>query len=241
MNETSDGARNLIFIHGSGGNGAVWAYQSKYFSRHHKLFAVDLPGHGRNRDRSGATVAHYADYITSFIREKSLATPILIGHSLGGAIALRIGLDKPSEIGGLVLVGTGARLRVLPAFFKSIKTDFDKALTAIGEYSFSPQAPEELVAKAMSEMKKGGPDVLYDDFTACDRFDVMSELQRITAPTLVVVGRDDRLTPVKYAEYLHKNISGARLEIVERAGHMVMIEQPDVFNAVVDGFLHGLR
>ncbi len=241
MSKSSGDGKNLIFIHGSGGNGAIWAYQSKYFSPHHNVFAIDLPGHGRNKEHFTTTVPEYANYINSLIQEKCLALPIIVGHSLGGAIALRVALDKPSTIGGLVLVGTGARLRVLPALFDLLRTDFDRALAMISEYAFSPQTSSELVTKAMSEMRKGGPEVVYNDFAASDGFDVMSELSHVTAPALIVVGRDDRLTPVKYSEYLNRNISGSELAIIDGAGHMVMIEQPEAFNAALDSFLRTLK
>lgn len=69
--------------------------------------------------------------------------------------------------------------------------------------------------------------VLYGDFLACDEFDIMERVSNIHAPTLLICGRLDRMTPPNRSEYLQEQIEGAQLHIVEGAGHMVMIEQPD--------------
>ncbi|MBI2953397.1 MAG: alpha/beta hydrolase [Chloroflexi bacterium] len=241
MSDSVNKRRNIIFVHGSGGNRAAWPFQARYFSQHHNVLAVDLPGHGPGVARRPSTLREFVDFIDSLIREKPLAEPILVGHSLGGAIVLRLALDNPAAIGGLVLVGTGARLRVTPALIEALKTDFEAALATIGACSFSPQAPEKMVEKALVEMRKSGPELLLGDFAACDGFDVIDELPRLSLPTLIVVGRDDRLTPVKYSEYLNRAIAGSQLEIIDGAGHMVMLEKPDAFNAAVDRFLRNLR
>ncbi len=237
MGQSSGIGKNLVFIHGSGCNKALWAYQSRYFSQRHNVLAIDLPGHGLDKGSGLRSVDAYAQHVLSLIRQRSMRSPILIGHSLGGGIALRAALDSPEEIGGIALVGTGARLRVAPGLLTSIKSDFASALAFIGEYAFSPKTPRELVEKALREMGKASPDVLYGDFAACDRFDVMQEISGIRLPTAIIVGRDDRLTPIKYSEYLNKNISGSRIEIIDDAGHMVMLEQPAAFGDALERFI----
>ncbi|MCL5959716.1 MAG: alpha/beta hydrolase [Chloroflexi bacterium] len=237
MPERGPDTSSIVFIHGSGGNGAQWAYQSRYFSKRYNVVALDLPGHGRNRGETLKEIGDMAGYVLSEIERLQLNRPALVGHSLGGAVALQAALDRPPALGSLVLVGTGARLRVLPSFLESILTDHDKALGDMAGYIFSRNAPEPIVDKAMSESRKVPARVLYDDLAACDRFDVMQRLGEIRLPTLIVVGRDDFMTPVKYSEYLKANIPGSHLEIIEGAGHMVMLEQVDRFDSVLDTFL----
>jgi len=82
-----------------------------------------------------------------------------------------------------------------------------------------------------------GPDVLFGDFTACDQFDVMDQLEKIGAPTLVIVGSDDQLTPVKYAHFLAEHIAIASQLTVEGAGHMVMLERPSEVAKATQEFL----
>jgi len=82
--------------------------------------------------------------------------------------------------------------------------------------------------------------VTLGDFLACDRFDAMTRLAAIRTPTLVVVGRDDRLTPPKYGRFLADGIPGGRLVEVEAAGHFPQLEQPAAVNAALRGFLAAL-
>lgn len=229
--------RSIVFIHGSGGNGALWAYQSRFFSKRYQVLALDLPGHGLNKGETLKSVGELADFVLSEIERLGLRLPAVVGHSLGGAIALQLALRAQDKLGALVLVGSGARLRVLPSLLDSILTDYGGALDAMAGYVFSKETPQSVVAKAMSETRKVAAQVLYDDLAACDKFDVMQLLGEIRLPVLVVVGRDDFMTPVKYAEYLRANLPNATLKIIDRAGHMVMIEQPDEFNSALDAFL----
>ena len=85
------------------------------------------------------------------------------------------------------------------------------------------------------------PATFLADFHACNRFDVMNRLGEIRVPTLVVNGDDDRLTPLKYGEYLAANIPGAVLKIIHGAGHLAMLEKAAEVNAVVTSFVHSLE
>jgi pimeloyl-ACP methyl ester carboxylesterase len=75
---------------------------------------------------------------------------------------------------------------------------------------------------------------------ACDQFDIMKEVDKIRLPALMVCGREDRLTPVKYSEYLKGKIPGSKMEIVEGAGHTVMLEAPEALSKVILTFLRSL-
>ena len=85
------------------------------------------------------------------------------------------------------------------------------------------------------------PATFLADFRACSGFDLMSRLNAIRIPTLVVSGDDDRLTPLKYGEYLATNIPGAVLKIIHGAGHLAMLEKPTEVNAVISSFVHSLE
>jgi pimeloyl-ACP methyl ester carboxylesterase len=81
------------------------------------------------------------------------------------------------------------------------------------------------------------PEILYGDFLACDRFDLMKEVEKIDLPTLVLCGDEDKLTPVKYSQFLQSRIKGSKLEILPHAGHMVMIESAGAFNKKIGEFI----
>jgi len=110
----------LVFIHGSGESSQVWRLQVAHFGTS-RAFAIDLPGHGERADTlpPQVSVLDYARVAHEIIfQELHLNAPIIAGHSLGGAIALTMALEYASELGGLILIGTGARLRVLPAILE---------------------------------------------------------------------------------------------------------------------------
>lgn len=113
----------LVFIHGSGESSQSWQSQVAHFGAS-RAFAIDLPGHGERADTlpAEASVLDYARVVHKIIfQELHLKAPVIAGHSLGGAIALTMALEYASELDGLILVGTGARLRVLPSILEEAK------------------------------------------------------------------------------------------------------------------------
>src|SRR5689334_23370908 len=116
----------LIFLHGSADSAAIWRPQLEHFrnSRSRQVFAIDLPGHGHRPDifPPEVTIQDYARAAREIIKyELQVEQPIIAGHSMGGAIALLMALEHEAELGGLILVGSGARLRVLPALLEGTR------------------------------------------------------------------------------------------------------------------------
>jgi pimeloyl-ACP methyl ester carboxylesterase len=234
--EQEGGKDSLVFIHGAGGNWTSWYHQRHYFSRAFNCIIMELPGHGATGGQGAQEVRSYALWIKGALDELNLSSPFVIGHSMGGAITMELALRFPALPKGLVLVSTGARLRVLPRILDGIEKDFSRAVALICKLSFAKDAPEEIIQRAVAEMLKNTPSVLHSDFAACDRLDLMEGVQAISNPTLVICGDQDVLTPVKYSRYLADRIAGSHLKIIKGAGHMVMLERPDEFNKTVETF-----
>jgi pimeloyl-ACP methyl ester carboxylesterase len=231
-----EGKDSLVFIHGAGGSRTSWRLQDDYFSRAFNCFIMELPGHGAAQGQGAQEVKDYTLWIKGALDELKLSSPFVIGHSMGGTIAMDLALRFPALPKGLVLVSTGARLRTVPDILDGIEKAFPETAELICERSFAQDAPEELRRFAVAEMMKNSPGVLHGDFTACDRFDIMDQVQAIGNPTLVICGDQDVLTPIKYSRFLADKIAGARLEIVKGAGHMVMQERPEEFNKKIEAF-----
>jgi hypothetical protein len=106
--------------------------------------------------------------------------------------------------------------------------------------AFSPQAGSRLVELAASRMAEIRPSVLHGDFLACEAFNVTEQLGRILQPTLILCGVEDQITPPRYSQFLAGLIPNARLEIVIQAGHMVMLEQPQVVAGLLTQFLESI-
>jgi pimeloyl-ACP methyl ester carboxylesterase len=221
----SEAALPVVFVHGAGGTHQHWLYQMQALSST-PTYALDLPGHGRSEGAGHDSIGAYAEWCLAWMDVLGLERAVWVGHSMGGAVTLDLALRWPSRVAGLGLVATGARLRVAPAILQGIGQDFSAAVRLISRYAFGPQADPELVKMGQQQMGQTPPDVLYNDFLACDRFDVCQLLAEIRAPALVMCGTQDRLTPPKYATFLHERLADAELKLVDGAGHMVMLEQP---------------
>ena len=234
----SPGKRQVVlFVHGAGGGEFVWVYQKGFFQRGFRPVIIELPGHGASEGEGEEEIGRYAEQVYSFLKALAVSKVFLVGHSMGGAIVQNLALAHPEIIQGIILVGTGAKLRVHSAVLNGIKENFEETVQKIVRYAYSRKAPAELIEKGTAQLLSCRPEVLYGDFLACDRFDLLKEVGKIRLPTLVVCGEEDELTPVTYSEFLHRKIRGSRLKILPDAGHLVMMESPELFNEKVNAFL----
>lgn len=226
----------LILIHGAGGNHLHWPAALRRLPGA-TVYAIDLPGHGRSAGPGRERIEDYAADVVRFMDAVGVARGVLVGHSMGGAVAQMTALLAPERVAGLVLVGTGARLRVAPVILEGILQDPDSALDLITEWAWGPEADPAMVARGRQMMARVDPRVVWGDFAACDRFDIRERVGEITAPTLVITGSEDRMTPPKFGQWLTERIPGARFVRVEGAGHMVMLEKPDQVASAVREFV----
>jgi pimeloyl-ACP methyl ester carboxylesterase len=213
-------------VHGAGGSRLHWPAQLRRMPGA-TVYALDLPGHGRSKGNGCETIDCYAEAVVAFLDAVAVNQAVIVGHSMGGAIGQVLALEASERVSALVLVGTGARLRVAPAILEGIRDDFEEAIDLVTWYAWSPDADPSLMELGRDALLETSPDVLLGDFVACDRFDIMDRLADIKVPALVIGGSADRLTPPKYARFLAEHVPDARLVIVKGAGHMVMLEQPE--------------
>lgn len=226
----------VLFIHGAGGSHQHWLYQVRDLPSA-SSYAVDLPGHGRSEGAGRDSIESYGDFVEAFLDAAEVKRVVLVGHSMGGAIALDLALRYPSRVAGLGLVATGARLRVAPVILEGIRNDPEATVALIGEWVYGPEASPELVRLGSRQMSATPPAVLHGDFVACDGFDVRGRLVELNLPVAILCGTQDRLTPPKYANYLRDQIGGATLNLIEGAGHMVMVENPTEVNKTLTALL----
>lgn len=228
----------LVMIHGSLSSHRLWDLQRPLAVKF-KLILIDLPGHGQSDSLEGEiTVSRIAQILAQLIKELNLNSVVLMGHSLGGAIALHLTLDYVNLSQNLILVGTGAKLGVLPAILEGLQTNYQEGIDlTIGQLGFAPNADPVLIERSKRECLKCPQPVGYTDFVACNNFDVRNRLGEIRVPTLILVGDQDQLTPVKWSRFLAEHIQDAELKVIKNAGHMVMLEQARLVNAAVTTFL----
>ncbi len=230
----------LVFVHGVGTNQTIWRSQLRHLNKRTPALALDLPAHGTNSARVRYTVAELATYLREWLGERQVQRPVLVGHSLGGLAALTVAMQRPQVLTGLIVVGAGARLRVMPEIFERLRGRYQHAVELIERLAFLPQTAPAIRLKATVPWSEANPEVVYCDFAACNEFDATRWVGNVDIPTLVVVGRHDQLAPLRLSEQLHAALPHSNLAIIEDAGHMVMLEQPRRFNAAIDAFVDRL-
>lgn len=199
--------------------------------------AISLPGHPEGSGYE--TIEEYVKWVEEYLQRNVGRGAVLVGHSMGGAIAIEYAL-RNSDLKGLVLVATGARLRVRQDILSKILEDYEEASKLIAGMSVSPSCDPIVVERIAKEMLNVNPKVTYGDFAACNGFDRMAEVGDIHTQVLVICGADDQLTPPKYSEYLHEKIRNSRLVVIPGAGHSVMLEKHREFNEALKAFLVSL-
>jgi pimeloyl-ACP methyl ester carboxylesterase len=239
---TQDGAFEtppVVLLHGAGGDHLFWPPQIRRLPGC-RVFVLDLPGHGKSDQGGGQqTIESYAEQVLGWMEAVKLHRAVLAGHSMGGAVALAVGIRHPERVLGLGLFSTGVRLNIPAEVLAdaSSPTTFHKAVGNLLSWSFSSFASERLVELAASRMREVRPSVLYGDLLACSCFDFTEQLGDVQAPVLILCGSDDRLTPVRYSQFMAGVIPGATLEIIPNAGHMVLQEAPEAVGQALAAFL----
>ena len=227
----------IILVHGSGACGDIWQYQTDHFSNSH---ALNLPGHPHGETLS--SVEECADWLKKYIAGQGYKDVILGGHSLGGAITLMYALRYPQDLKGIIVISSGARLRVHPVILASCREAIEGKLQQWYQMieEIYRLTPDDYKHEAIEKQKTIGPAVMLNDFLACDKFDVMDKVQQIRLPALIVCGELDVMTPVKYSDYLATKIAGSKLVVIPQATHLALAEKPKEVNKAIEDFIAGL-
>lgn len=255
-----DGGPPLVLIHGLGASAEIWYANMDALSAHHRVYAPDLPGFGRTEmpPAMDFTPAAYSGFLLDFMTALGIGRAALVGHSLGGGVALRAVLDDPDRVDRLVLVSSAGlgrdvslplRVASLPffdrVFFKPPLAVFihfihrlvyDPAAITPGfarlyyEMFFQPGSIRAFtgILRAIATLHGARPGVLQP---------IREGLGTITAPVMILWGRQDRILPVRQGIDAAGRIPGARLHVFERCGHMPNLEYPEEFNRLVLDFL----
>lgn len=213
------------FLHGAASNHQTW-------SRQHRLgvekWVPDLPT--LNHTTPAHLINQLADWCASSLPESS----VVVGHSMGGAIAQTLALNHPDRVLALVLVGTGPHLPVNSTLLDLLATEPKTALEKITRWSLSRSADPSLVAKSL-EMAASIPAArALQEFTACQFFDVRHRLQEIQCPRFVIRGSEDKMTPEVLSREFLEAWSDTPLYTIPDAGHLMMLEQSTLFNEILE-------
>ena len=242
--KTFDAAKpSVIFIHGAANDHSVWTFQSRYFAHHgFNVLALDLPGHGKSFGDAKTTIAQYADWVINLCDNGAINTAAIVGHSMGSLIALDLAARYPMRISHLALLGCSAPMPVADALLDAAIHRPHEAFDMLNIWGHAPLVKwnksaipgTSLMMAYKCLLEKSRPGVLATDLTACQTFAMNeTELKNIVAPTIVLSGTRDMMTPPKAAALVVKQIAGAKFLSFEGVGHAMMQEAPgDVLDAL---------
>jgi len=242
---TDVGDHAIILIHGAGMDRSVWQLQARALaSMGGRVMAVDLPGHGKSEGDALLSIPDMANWMIEFMDAAGVKTATLIGHSMGSMIALNVAAQNPDRVDKLVLLGVAESMPVHEDLLKAADDDQNLAAGLITYWGIAPTsmvggkaAPGFSVMGASRVLLQNArTGSLHRDLSACNDAGSMTDTaSRISCPVLFVLGGLDKMSPVKSGLRLAAAISGAKTEVINDAGHMMMLESPnDVFKIIRD-------
>jgi len=236
--QTFDPARPVVvFLHGAGMDHTVWSLQSRWFAHHGRaVLVLDLPGHGRSEGPPLDSIETAADWTLAAMDAAGVGVAALIGHSMGALVALEAAARRPDRVRGLALVGAAPAMPVHPKLLDAAAADDHAAIDMVvlwghggGARLGGHRAPGLwMVGGAVRLLERAPSGVLHADLAACNAYGGATAASgRITAPTLVLSGNDDRMTPARQGRKLAEMVDGAAFRSLPDCGHMIMLEKPD--------------
>jgi pimeloyl-ACP methyl ester carboxylesterase len=227
----------LVLVHGAGMDHTVWSMQARFFAHHgFSVMNLDLPGHGRSEGPAPSTIPAYTDWLANAIEVIGARDVHLVGHSMGSLIAMSLAARGDGNVTKVALLGTLPHIQVAEGLLTAAENNDHSAYESIVGWGVGRRAqmgghrsPGSWVAGASLRLLEAGqPGVLGNDLGACHRWtDGLESAGRITCPTLLLLGSDDRMTPARGTKLLADVIAQCRTTILAGAGHMMMTEQPD--------------
>jgi len=200
---------------------------------------LDLPGHGRSAGLAQQSIEAYAAQLSRFFERAGLYHVVLVGHSLGAAIALSLALEQPDLVVGLGLISSAVYLGGEAQFLEYLSNPMtvSKGIQLFQQKAFGPNVETSLVKKITAQLLETRQGVLYNDWFACTRSDLKERIHKVNTPAWVVVGSEDRITPPVHARALAGSIAEATLQVIPGAGHMLPLEKPKILAQGLDSFL----
>lgn len=233
--------RTLLCLHGSSLNQAVFDPLFERLAAQHSPVAFDMPGHGRSGGLDSLpSIEAMAKHVRELAGLLGARRPVLLNHSLGGAVALQYAAEFPDALSGLILCGTGYGMALGAAIEETRQIAEGRARRQFQREAYGPDATPEIMQRGFMEEIKTDPRTRLGNLIALDAWRGV-DLARIGVPTLVVCGSADYPVVREAAQRLARELPKARLVEIAGAGHMLPIEKPDALAEAVLAFLGELR
>lgn len=237
--KTSGTGKNIVLLHGWGANLDSFASVQCVLEKQFQVYAIDLPGFGRSDTPVNAWgTAEYANLVRQFLHALNIENPILIGHSFGGRLAIRVATME--KVHKLILVDSaGIRPhRSGQYYFKVYSYKLLKRLANLPILrNYLHHTVEMVKKKAGSTDYQNAAGVMRDILVKVVNEDLRAFLPRISVPTLLIWGENDTATPVTDGHMMEKLLPDAGLVILKNAGHFSYLDKLNEFLVIITHFL----
>jgi 3-oxoadipate enol-lactonase len=234
----------IVLLHGLLFDGGMWRGQVEALSALGRVVVIDGPGHGKSEPPPRFMMEEHADALLDAFGDLEIPRALVVGLSWGGMVGMRLALQHPAKVAGLALLDTSAeaesladriRYRAFVAFHRRVGLPYGFFTKEIAPLMFGPRTiaerPELLETTYRRTMGFDREGVARASLAVVvHRTGILDKLGRISVPTLVMCGREDKSTPLEKSENMARAIPGARLVILDHVGHMSAIEDPDAVN-----------
>jgi len=236
----------VVMVHGAGMDHTVWTLPARSLAhRGRAVLAPDLPGHGRSAGPALTDICAMSAWILRLLDAAEVKEAALLGHSMGALVALDAAARAPGRVTRLALLGAAGRMPVHPDLLLAAATGRPEAADLIvswahgpaGHLGHGPAPGLWLMGGARRLLERAGKGVLAADLAACDAYDAVAVAARVVAPTLLILGSEDKMTPPGRAKPLAAALRQVETVLLPGAGHMLTSEAPD---AVIDALLRFL-
>jgi pimeloyl-ACP methyl ester carboxylesterase len=226
----------LVFIHGAGGAATVWLDLFRHFERTRIVVAPDLPGHGQSdpwhavEDRG--RVAQYAEAIGTACAHVGVKKAILVGHSMGGLIALKAAAMNPEKVAGVIAIGATNGMKPDAKLLAALEQNPTKQAEILAELGWSPATPKDTIARWFRTVTCASPEITLADLRGVAACEPLRPNVRVQ----LLAGRDDLLCPPSLVEAGQKSIPDAAATFFDDAGHHPHLEQPTAVIEAIERF-----
>ena len=231
----------IVFVHGTGMDHTVWTQPTRYFLRKRRnILSVDLPGHGLSEGPPLSSITNIAKWLLQYLDSLNIKDFSVVGHSMGSLIALEAAAISGTRTKSLVMVGTAFPMEVSKTLLDFSKQNDPRAidmLTFFG-YSYKGRIGRNenpgiwMTGSTKKLLERSAKDVIYRDLKACSQYQIgLESAKKVKGDVLIILGKNDFLTPPYKAEDLIHSFKNPTIKRVEDSGHSLLVEQP---NKVLD-------